>query len=365
MDRRCFLGQLAAACLLGCDKRAPDSRPSPPPAAHSTGPAPATTPGGELLLFAWSEYVPQELIDGFTQRTGVRVRVEAYASNEEMLAKLLAGGAAYDLIQPSEYMVEALSKKGKLTKLDKSKLPNLTHILPEFRGLPHDPGDDWGVPYMAGTVGIAVNTERVKEPIKGYKDVFVPRHKGRIVALADAREMLSWALASLGLDANDVRAETLAKARPVLERWLPLVKVFDSDSPKSAMLNGDCDLGVVFSGEAAALIRTHPKKYAYVLPEEGAHRFVDYLSIPSSARNPDAAYAFVDHVLRPEVSRLISAKFPYTNPNGAARKLLSPDELGNAASYPAHAGKLGTFRDIGRASADVDRLVTELRAKLK
>lgn len=360
MERRSFLCHLAVTCLAACDKRAPDTRTN-----GAASPSSRPTPHGELLLFAWSEYVPQEVLDGFTRETGVRVRYETYASNEEMLAKLLARGASYDLIQPSEYMVEALSKKGRLAKLDKARLPGLSRVSPEFRGLPHDPGDDWGVPYMAGTVGIAVNTERVKEPIKAYKDVFAPKHKGKIVALADARELLSWALASLGLDANDITPEALAKARPVLERWLPLVKVFDSDSPKSAMLNGDCELGVMFSGEAAALIHRDPRRFTYVLPEEGAHRFVDYLSIPSHAKNPDAAYAFVDYVLRPEVSRLISAKFPYTNPNGEARRLLSPVELANVASYPPNPGKLGTFRDIGRASADVDRLVTELRAKLQ
>lgn len=359
--RRLFLGQLAALSLAACDKK-PSA--SGAPAAASSSPATPRRPSGELVLFAWSEYVPAEVIDGFTRETGVKVKYEAYSSNEEMLTKLLAGGAAYDLLQPSEYMVEALSKKGKLARIDAARIPNRRHLLPEYLGLPHDPRDEWGVPYMAGTVGIAVNTEKVKQPIAGFNDVFTPKHKGRIVVVSDAREIVSWAMATLGVDANDVSAQTLAKVKPVLERWLPLVKVFDSDSPKSAMLNGDCDLGVVFSGEAAALIQAD-KKYSYVLPSEGAHRFVDYLCIPAGAKNPDAAHAFIDHVLRPEVSRLISDKFPYTNPNADARKLLSKEALDNPASYPKSPGKLGTFRDIGKAAADVDRLVTELRAKLR
>ncbi len=218
--------------------------------AAAAGRAPAAE---ELDLFAWSEYVPQEVLDGFTRETGVRVNYETYASNEEMLAKLVSGAASYDLIQPSEYTVEALRTEDRLLKLDHAKLPNLKNIGPEYRGLPHDPGLDYSVPYMQGTVGIVVNTEKVKEPIAGYADVFQPKHKNRIVVLDDPLEIVTWAMATRGLGPDEVTRENLAKVRPVLEQWLPLVKVYDSDSPKTALLNGDVDLGVVWSGEAALL----------------------------------------------------------------------------------------------------------------
>jgi len=138
------------------------------------------------------------------------------------------------------------------------------------------------------------------------------------------------------------------------------VKVFDSDSPKTPLLNGDVNLGIVWSGEAALLWK-QDKKFQYVIPEEGAHQFIDVLAIPANARNKDAAHAFMNFILRPEVSKLISAAFPYTNPNAAARKLLTPDELANPASYPK-GGKLETFRDIGKVAADIDRLVTDLKS---
>jgi spermidine/putrescine transport system substrate-binding protein len=120
------------------------------------------------------------------------------------------------------------------------------------------------------------------------------------------------------------------------------------------------DLGVVWSGEAARLIQ-EDKKFTYVLPQEGWHPFVDVLAIPTTSKNPAAAHRFIDYVLRPEVSKLISDEFPYTNPNTAARKLLSAGQLGNAASYPK-LDRLKTFRDIGKAAADIDRLVTELKS---
>ncbi|MEW6270805.1 MAG: spermidine/putrescine ABC transporter substrate-binding protein [Thermodesulfobacteriota bacterium] len=315
----------------------------------------------ELNLFGWSEYVPQSVLDGFTEETGIRVNYETYGSNEEMLAKLMSGATRYDLVQPSEYAVEALIREKALRPLDWSKIPNFANVGAEYKNRPHDPEQRYTVPWMAGTVGIVVNTERVRDDVEGYRDVFQDKFKGRIVVLDDPREMVSWALATLSIPINDVNAGTLARVRPLLARWIPLVKVFDSDSPKTALLNGDVDLGIVWSGEAALLHNEHPK-FRYVLPKEGAHEFVDSLAIPADAPNPDAAHAFMNYVLRPEVSRRISLDFPYTNPNLAARRLLTPEERANPASYPPGNPKLATFRDIGEQAVAVDKLVTDLKA---
>jgi spermidine/putrescine transport system substrate-binding protein len=326
---------------------------APPPAAAAE----------ELNLFAWSEYVPQSVLDGFTQETGIQVNYETYASNEEMLAKLMSGAASFDLIQPSEYVIEAMVKEKLLVPLDHAKLPNLKNIGKEYWGQPHDPKLAYSVPYMQGTVGIAVNTQKVKEPVTGYGDVFQEKHEGRIVILDDALEIVTWALATLGLGPDAVTKPNLEKVRPILAKWLPLVKVYDSDSPKTPLLNGDVDLGIVWSGEAAILIKEQPGKFAYVLPKEGAHMFIDNFAIPKGAEHVEVAHRFIDYVLRPEVSAKISEEFPYTNPNVAARKLLTPEERANAASYPPGNPKLSTFRDIGPLAADVDKLFTDLKAK--
>ena len=184
-----------------------------------------------LSLFCWTEYVPQAVIDKFTEETGIRVAVENYTSNEEMLAKLLAGGGSYDLIQPSEYTVEALIKDGQLQELDHEKIPNLKNLAPEFRNLSFDPGNKYSVPWMAGFVGIVYNSEVVPGPIVGFRDVFTDGHKGRIVVLDDAREIVSWGLATAGIPINDVSDQNLATITPLLKDWLSKVKVFDSDSP--------------------------------------------------------------------------------------------------------------------------------------
>ncbi len=316
---------------------------------------------GELNLFGWSEYIPQSVLDGFTKETGIKVNFETYASNEELLSKLVAGGGSYDLVQPSDYAAEVMIRQNLLSPLDPRLLPNLKNIAPEFRHRPHDPAGRYTVPYMSGTVGIVVNTEKVKTPVHSYSDVFTPAFKDRIVVLNDTREIVTWALYTLKLPINTINAESLAQARPVVANWVKLVKVFDSDSPKTALLNGDVDVGVVWSGEAAILWKEN-KKFQYFIPTEGAHQFIDVLAIPANAKNKEAAHKLIDYILRPEVSVLISEAFPYTNPNQAARKLLTPEQLANPASYPPGSPKLETFRDIGKAAADVDRLVTDLKS---
>jgi len=314
----------------------------------------------ELNLFAWSEYLPQSVVEAFTAETGIKVNYATFASGEDMLARLIAGGIAYDLIQPPDYLAEALIRNRLLLPLDYARLPRFKNILPEFLGMPHDPEQKFTVPYMTWTVGIVVNTDRVKTPIRGFKDLFVPEHRGRIVVVDDGRELVTAALYVLGRPLNDITPETLAQARPLLAEWFRLIKRFDSDSPKTALLEGEADLGYVWAGEAAILWQ-RDRKFQYVLPEEGAHRFVDVLAIPLGARNIEAAHAFIDFILRPEISKRISDEFPYTNPNGEARKLLTPDQLANPASYPP-ARSLDTFRYLGHTGALIDELVTGLKS---
>ena len=375
------LAAVALLALAGCGK-APTptttetTEPTATPAA-STAVAPATKPAAapagaaqkgdaekKLSLFCWSEYVPQSVIDQFTKETGIEVSVENYASNEEMLAKLLAGGGSYDLIQPSEYVIEALIKEDGLQPIDHAMIPNLANIAPEFQNMAFDPGNKFTVPYMAGLVGIVVNTEIVKDEIKGYKDVFQDKYKKNIVVLDDAREMVSWALNSEGLPINDMSDANLAKAKPILSQWLPLVKVFDSDSPKTALLNGDVAIGVVWGGEGAILLSQNPK-FKWVVPAEGAHLFVDSLAIPKGAAHVQNAEIFMNFILRPDISKQISDVFPYLNPNMKARELLTEAQRNNPASFPTaeQMSKLETFKDIGDQASKIDELVTTIKAQ--
>jgi spermidine/putrescine transport system substrate-binding protein len=314
-----------------------------------------------INLFAWSEYVPQEVIDGFTRETGIKVNYEKYDSNEAMMTKLSQGSSHYDLIQPSEYAVENLIHRNMLERLDAAQIPNVKNLDPKYRDLPYDPGQKFSVPYMAGTVGIVVNTDKIKDPIRGYTDVFQEKYKKRIVCLDDNREIVSWALDVLKIPINDITPDNLDKAKPLIAQWLPLVRVFNSDDPKTPLTAGDCDLGIVYCGDAATLYDLDPK-FKYVLPAEGAHQFIDNLCIPKGAEHKLAAEQFINYILRPEVSKLISDKFPYTNPNAEARKLLTQKQLSNPASYP-QAEHLEVFHDIGGGTKLIGEVMGELRSK--
>jgi spermidine/putrescine transport system permease protein len=323
-----------------------------------------------LNIYCWSEYIPQSVIDSFAKANKVKVNVENYASNEEMMAKLSAGAAKYDLIQPSEYIIEELIKAGKLEEITAANVPNLANLDPKFVKMAHDPEGKYCVTWMAGNVGIVVNRTKVKDEIKTYGDVFQDKFKKRIVALDDNRELVSWALASIGKGINDITADNLAAAKPVLAKWLPLVKLYDSDSPKTALLNGDVDLGIVWNGEGAKVLEESKKakkkkfEFEYIYPAEGGHMFIDSLAIPKGSKNKELAEKFINHVLDAKVSVEVFDEFPYTSPNAAGKKLLKPEQLANPASFPPGDPKLETFKMIPPEMATaIDKLMTDLKNK--
>ncbi len=339
-------------------------------AAALATPAFAAAKKETLNIFCWSEYIPQSVIDQFAKANNVKVNVENYASNEEMMAKLQAGSSKYDLIQPSEYIIEEMVKDGKLETIDLANIPNFKNLDPKFTKMPHDPENKYSVTWMAGNVGICVNKAKVKDPIKTYADVFQDKFKKRIVVLDDNREMVSWALASLGIGINDITKENLEKAKGVLAKWLPLVKLYDSDSPKTALLNGDCDLGIIWNGEGAKILQEMKKSkkrkldFEYVLPTEGAHMFIDSLAVPKGAKNKAVAEKFINYILEPKVSVAVYDEFPYTLANAEGCKLLKPDQLANNASFPVGDPKLDTFKMISPDMAGaIDKVVTDLKNK--
>lgn len=351
MNRRCFILTTSAAAA----------------AFATTGQA---APKKETLnIYCWSEYIPQSVIDSFSKKFNAKVNVENYASNEEMLAKLQAGSAKYDIIQPSEYIIEEMIKDDKLEPLDLASIPNVSNLEAKYTKMAHDPEGKYSVTWMAGNVGIVVNRSKIKDPIKSYKDVFQDKYKKRIVVLDDNREMVSWALASLGISVNEITPENLEKAKGVLATWLPLVKLYDSDSPKTALLNGDVDLGIVWNGEGAKILEQVKKskkkmEFEYILPEEGAHQFIDSLAIPKGSKHKEIAEKFINYVLEPKVSVEVWEEFPYTLANAEGKKLLKPAQLENNASFPQGDPKLETFRMISAdISAAIDKVVTDLKNK--
>lgn len=351
----------------------PPTQPPPTPQAPEPTQAPAAhepqVTSKEFNLYAWSEYVPQDLLDAFSQEYGVKVNYDTYSSNEELLAKLQAGASGYDVIIPSDYMVTIMANLGLLEPIDLNHIPNFANIDERFKNPPFDPGNKYSVPYQWGTVAIAVNTEKVQRPITKFADLWDPMFRNNLVVLDDEREIIGMALVVLGYDKNSTDPAQLEAAKQKLLELVPNIKLYDSDSPKTALLSGEVIAGVIWNGEAALAHQENPA-IDYILPEEGCGLWEDNLAIPKGAPHKDAAEAFINFVLRPEMSILITRDFPYSNPNKAALELLAKE---NPEAYQAYMGFAATnppaealekchrIVDVGEATTLWDKVWTEVK----
>ena len=269
-------------------------------------------------IFTWTEYVPEDIFDCFGMVYDVTVNVDYFSSNEELYSKVSLGEDVnpYDVIHPSDYMIGVLIREELLTPLDPAKLPNTANL---DAGLTAAYGDtiNYIVPYQMGTQAIIYNTETVQTPPTSWADLWSPEYEGRIVAVDDNRVIIGATLLTLGYDVNDTDPEHLEEAREKLLELMPNIRVFDSDSPKTPLVAGDVDLGIVWNGEAF-LTQTEDPRFEYVFPEEGSIIFYDGMAIPETAPHTDAAYAWFNYLLQGDTNWLTLVDYPYTNPNKAA-----------------------------------------------
>ncbi len=323
----------------------------------------------ELNLYAWSEYIPKEMLTNFTKQTGIKVNYDTFSSNEELLAKLQAGATGYDLVIVSDYTVAILRGQNQLEPLDKSQLPNLINIGETFKNPSYDPGSQFTVPYQWGTVGLAINTDKVKQPITRWADLWNPAFKEKIVLLDDEFEVLGMVLQTLGLDKNNKDPKQLDAAKAKFASLRPNVKLFDSDSPKTALLSGEVVMGMVWNGEAALAHRENPK-IIYICPQEGCGIWHDNWAIPKGAPHRDAALAFINYSLTPEASLQITREFPYSNPNQAALEMLKSKDPKAYKAYmdfsgtnpsPAFLKAAQLVEEKGDATPLWDRVWTEVK----
>ncbi len=323
----------------------------------------------DLNLYGWSEYVPEALLKGFEKEYGVKVHYDTYSSNEEMTAKLQAGASGYDVIIPSDYMVTILAKQNLIQSIDLNQIPNIANVDPRFRGLPYDPTNQYSVPYQWGTVGLVINRDKVKGTLDSWSALWDPAYKNRVVLLDDEREVIGMGLRTLGYDTNTIDPKQLDEVKTKLTQLVPNVKLFDSDNPKAALLSGEVWIGQTWNGEAALAHRQNPK-IDYVCPKEGCSIWFDNLAIPTGAPHKDAAQAFLNYVLRPDVSILITKEFPYSNPNKAALDLLQTKDpamyksyMDFAATNPSAADLAGAkmITDVGDATTTYDQIYTEIK----
>jgi spermidine/putrescine transport system permease protein len=319
-------------------------------------------PQEELNVFNWSEYLPQSVIDKFQEKYNIKVNYSTFSSNEEMLAKLQAGGNNYDLVVASDYMVEALVKQGLLQELNLDSIPNLNYLDPNVLKKAFDPENKYSVPYMWGDAAIAVDTSKIDFEIKGYKDLWDPRLKGSIVVLDDQRAIIGMALKKLGYSINETDPQALAAAEKELIALQSNIKAYDSDSPKTLLINGEASVGFVWGAEVSLAAREN-KNIKCIIPEEGLFLQQDNFVIPKSASNVKAAELFMDFIMQPEISVEISNEFPYANPNRGAWELMDKEILEDIAVYPPEeAVKKGEhLKDIEEAIESFDKVWSRVK----
>jgi spermidine/putrescine transport system substrate-binding protein len=288
-----------------------------------------------VVVFNWSEYMPDAVLAQFEKETGIQVVYSTYDSNEAMYAKVkLMNAGGYDIVFPSTYFVNRMRREGLLAPLDKSRLSNLKYLDPTLLDKPYDPGNTYSVPYLWGTTAIGVNAAMADAAaIKSWRDLWRPEFKSRVMLSDDLRDVFSMALSVLGYSANTTDPDQIAAAYRELTALMPNVRVFESGSPKQPFLNQEVAIGMIWNGEVYMAAKENPD-IRYVYPEEGPIIWLDSLAILKNAANLENAHAFIDFLLRPEVARTISEEIGYASPNAAAVKLLDEAVRTDPVVYP-------------------------------
>jgi spermidine/putrescine transport system substrate-binding protein len=314
--------------------------------------SPALAASKELYVYNWSEYMPDSVLEDFTAETGIKVIMSTYDSNEALYAKIkMVDAKGYDLIVPSTDYVARMRQEGLLMPLDKGRLSNLGNLDPKLMNKPFDPDNTYSVPYMWGSTAIAVNS---KDPdaasVATYADLWKPELKGKLLLPNDMRGVLGMGLKRLGHSLNEADPAKVGQACDLLAPLMASVRVFDSDSPKQALLNNEVQVAVLWNGEAYIAAGENPD-IRYVYPREGYSLWVDNLCIPANAVNVENALIFIDYLLRPEVAAFICQEMGYSTPNLAAKAILPEEVRTNPIIYPSpEEMDLGEFEtDLGEA----------------
>lgn len=342
----------------------------------------AMAQGQTVNVYNWSDYIAEDTLEKFTAQTGIAVNYDVFDSNEIVEAKLLAGSSGYDVVIPSGFFLERQIPIGLFQKLDKSKLSNLGNLVPAITEQveEYDPGNEYAVTYMWGTTGLGYNidavTERLGEdgPLQSWDLLFDPQIAAQLadcgIAVLDAPvEMTAIALNYLGLDPNSEDAGDLAAVEELYAAVRPYIRYFHSSQYISDLANGEICLSVGYSGDVfiaadRAAEANRGVEITYVIPTEGASLWFDMMAIPADAPNPDAAHAFINFILEPQIAADITNYVWYANPNAAADAFVDPEILEDPAIYPTPDVMANLFAPKARTPG-YDRLLTRAWTRIK
>jgi spermidine/putrescine-binding protein len=325
-------------------------------------------PAQEIVLYNWTDYMNPEVLEQFTQETGIRIVEDFFSSNEEMFAKLQGGATGYSVLVPSDYIVYVMIQQGMLHQLDKSNIPNIKNLAPEFQTSEIDPNNAYCVPYQWGTTGIAYLKSKVAAPtswgdiLKASPDS--PQY-GRMLMVDDPRDGFAAALHYLGYDINTTDMAQLEEARQLLIEAKAGLAGYDSDTFDEMLLAEEILMTQAWNGEILASQEENPD-IDYVIPQDGGVIYMEKLCIPVTASPAEklAAEIFINFVLRGDIGAKLSEYIYYGTPNQAAIEFLSEDYLSNTAIFPPEdqRARLHTLRPLGEFDAVYQRLWDEVKS---
>ncbi len=342
---------LAIAALAAC-------QPKPATPATNTTPAEAVT----LNVYNWGDYIDQDTLEAFTARTGIKINYDMYETNEDMYTKLKRSNASYDVIFPSDYMVERMIREKMLLPLDYAAMPNASaNTDPRFTKQAYDPESAYSVPYTWGTMGILYNTSMVQEAPTSWNTLWDSAYEGNLLMLNSARDSIGIALKHLGYSLNSVDPAELEAAKQSLIEQSPLVLAYVVDDVKDKMIAGEAAVALVWSGDAQYCISENPD-LAYVIPSEGSNIFFDALCVPASSKHPTEAMRFIDFLCEAEIAKQNYEYVGYAIPNTGAIELMGADYTDSPVSNPPQEllDICEVFRHLGDEVKVYDQLWTEI-----
>lgn len=340
------------------------------PSASAASGASAAKSGETINVYNWGEYISNG-VDGsldvnkeFTKRTGIQVNYTTFESNENLYAKLVSGGANYDVIIPSDYMISKLIAEGMLEKLDFRNIPNFEYIDKQFQNPVYDPKNEYSVPYTWGVVGIFYNKKYVKEKVDSWKILWDEKYAGKILMFDNPRDAFGIAQKILGYSYNSTDPAQWEEAAMLLKRQKPLVQAYVMDQIFDKMSSGDAWLAPYYAGDAATLVEDNPD-IGFAIPEkEGTNFFVDAVCIPKGSRHKAAAEAYINFLCDPEIAAANVDYIGYSTPESAAKKLLPKEVVGNPIFYPDQK-ILDRSEIFTNLPDDTNRLLDTLWAEVK
>lgn len=270
---------------------------------------------GSINVLNWSSYIPNEVISDFEDEYNIKVNYSTYSSNEELLAKVSSvKEGTYDLVFPSDYMVEIMKNKDLIDKIDKSKISNYSNIEKNFLGLNYDKKNEYSVPFLAASVVITINRDLVNNKITSYSDLLNSEYENNIVLVDDTRIVIGTALMALGYDINTTNERELEEAKEWLIKLKSNIKAFDSDSPKRFLITKEASIGLMWSAEALLAKEENPN-IEIIVPKEGHIVSIDNFVIMKNSNRKDNTYAFINYILRSDVMEKIVMNYPYSSVN--------------------------------------------------